>query len=53
MDINNILLPGEANFSDAEFELIEDLLERHRDLTQAAMVKIKHIRETNSEDKDE
>ena len=52
MDVNNILLPGEASFSDAEFELIEDLLEKHRDLAQAAMIKIKHIRETNSEVKE-
>lgn len=45
IDASKVLLPGEANLTDEEFELIQKLLEKHLELTKIALIKIKHIRE--------
>lgn len=43
MKEENILLPGQANFTDEEFTLIRKLLEDHLAKVQIVIQKIKHL----------
>ena len=43
MKEENILLPGEAKFTDEEFTLIKNLLEDHLVKVQIALKKINHL----------
>lgn len=43
MKEENILLPGEAKFTDEEFTLIRKLLEDHLVKVQVALWKINHL----------
>lgn len=43
MKEENILLPGEAKFTDEEFTLIKMLLEDHLTKVQIALQKINHL----------
>lgn len=43
MKEENILLPGEANFTDEEFTLMKRLLEDHLVKVQTVLQKINHL----------
>ena len=49
MKEENILLPGEANFTDEEFTLIKKLLEDHLVKVQIALKKINHLQREDGE----
>lgn len=49
MKEENILLPGEANFTDEEFTLIKMLLEDHLVKVQIAIQKINHLQRKEEE----
>lgn len=49
MNKDNILLPGEANFTDEEFTLIKMLLEAHLAKVNIALQKIKHLQREEEE----
>lgn len=49
MKEENILLPGEANFTDEEFTLMKMLLEDHLIKVQTAIQKIDHLQREEEE----
>lgn len=49
MKEENILLPGEANFTDEEFTLMRKLLEDHLVKVQVALWKINHLQREEEE----
>lgn len=49
MKEENILLPGEAKFTDEEFTLIKMLLEDHLVKVQIALQKINHLQREEEE----
>lgn len=49
MNKDNILLPGEANFTDEEFTLMKMLLEDHLVKVQIAIQKIDHLQRKEEE----
>lgn len=49
MKEDNILLPGEANFTDEEFTLIKMLLEDHLVEVQTVIQKINHLQREEEE----
>lgn len=49
MKEENILLPGEARFTDEEFTLIRKLLEDHLVKVQVALWKINHLQREEEE----
>ena len=49
MKEENILLPGEANFTDEEFTLMKKLLEDHLVKVQIALNKINHLQREDEE----
>ena len=49
MKEENILLPGEANFTDEEFTLMKMLLEDHLVKVQTAIQKINHLQRGEEE----
>lgn len=49
MKKENILLPGEARFTDEEFTLIKMLLEDHLVKVQIAIQKINHLQREEEE----
>ena len=49
MKEDNILLPGEANFTDEEFTLMKMLLEDHLVKVQIAIQKINHLQREEME----
>lgn len=49
MKEENILLPGEANFTDEEFTLMKMLLEDHLVKVQIVLKKINHLQREEEE----
>lgn len=49
MKEENILLPGEANFTDEEFTLMRTLLETHLAKVNITLQKIKHLQRGEEE----
>ena len=49
MKEENVLLPGEAKFTDEEFILIKRLLEDHLVKVQIMLQKIKHLQREDEE----
>lgn len=49
MKEENILLPGQANFTDEEFTLMRTLLEDHLVKVQIAIQKINHLQRREEE----
>lgn len=49
MKEENILLPGQANFTDEEFTLMKMLLEDHLVKVQIAIQKINHLQRKEEE----
>ena len=49
MKEENILLPGQANFTDEEFTLMKMLLEDHLVKVQIALQKINHLQREGEE----
>ncbi len=49
MKEENILLPGQANFTDEEFTLMKMLLEDHLVKVQVAIQKINHLQRREEE----